>query len=853
MPISQFIVRARARLFVVCSLAAWLVTGMVAADPNRGRPLAKALEELRAGGLSIIYTTNLVVTGMRVARELPVGDPQSTLDTLLAPHGLWAREAEGGHWVVVPKSTPSDVVVVAGVVRNRDAQPVAGARVRIAEPPMQATTDERGHFRLAPVAPGPLAFDVTRSGFLPQSFIAEGTPGKPLVFDVTLVVMPVELDTIVVTPSRVRLIADRPSMLGLDRESLAELPQLANDALRALSVFPGTSGSERSAGLNVRGGRQDEVMVLLDGLEIIEPFHLKEFDSALSIVAPGTIEGIELMTGAFPADYGDRMSGVIELTTVAVGKERRIEVGLSAIDLRGLGAATIGDQARVLASVRSGSLEPAFEVSGEEDNPRFFDLFGKAGWGLGDRNDVRVQALVSNDDLDFVEGSDAEEERIRNSYRNAYLWGTHQAVLGPGWLVETMVSGSRLTLDRLSRTADAAGQRALMDERDVTILGLRQGWSRRLGKRHAVRWGIEVRDVEADYQYRDERQFHGPLAQALGRENDGVRVLDQPFRGQHYALHVTERWRPTPSLTLDLGARFDESALRDDEFVSPRLSLAWQPQPSTTVRLAWGHFYQSHRPNELRVEDGERAFQPAERAEHRIIGVDHRFEGAGWASKAGLRMRIEVYDRDISNPRSRYENLFEPLSLVPELEPDRVAVIPGHSRSRGLEVLIRARSSQRMSWLVAYTRSRTEDRIDDDWVPRGIDQPHALNAALDLDLGWGIRLNAAWRYHTGWPTTGATAELAMGEAGPVALLRLGPRFQQRLPDYHRLDVRFARTWNLQRGKLEAFFEVQNAYQHRNVIGFEVDLLPSSTDEAEAELTPILGNTALPWAGVVWRF
>ncbi len=427
--------------------------------------------------------------------------------------------------------------------------------------------------------------------------------------------------------------------------------------------------------------------------------------------------------------------------------------------------------------------------------------------------------------------------------------------MGSSWLVETLISASRLTNDRLSRALDDQGRRALMDEREVTALGIKQGWSRVFGTHHRLRWGLEARDVKADYLFADERQFTGPLARALGRDTSDERGFDQTFRGQQYAVHASERWRPADDWVLEMGVRFDESALSDDEFVSPRLSVAWSPTGGTTVRAAWGHFYQSHRPHELRVEDGESRFQPAERAEHVIVGVDHRFGGGGWAARHGIRARVELYARAISDPRPRYENLFEPFSLVPELEPDRVRVDPTSSRARGVEVMTRGRFGARVDWMVSYTRSRVEDRVDDAWVPRGVDQPHALSAMATVRMAWGLHLNAAWRLRSGWPTTAASATFGVdpGTGGPRADLVLGPRYEERLPTYHRMVLRLSRTWQIGRGSLDAFLEVQNAYGRRNVLGFEVDATVGQDGAAVARRVPILGSRVLPWAGVVWRF
>ncbi len=131
-----------------------------------------------------------------------------------------------------------------------------------------------------------------------------------------LVRTPTPLDEIVVTPSHFSMLRKKPaSSLELGREEVTALPHLFDDLYRAVTVLPGTSGGDISAQFNVRGGLHHELLVELDGIELYEPFHLKDFQGPFTIIDPEMLDAVDLDTGGFPAEYGDRMAGVLDMVS----------------------------------------------------------------------------------------------------------------------------------------------------------------------------------------------------------------------------------------------------------------------------------------------------------------------------------------------------------------------------------------------------------------------------------------------------------------------------------------------------------------------------------------------------------
>jgi hypothetical protein len=173
----------------------------------------------------------------------------------------------------------------------------------------------------------------------------------------------------------------------------------------------------------------------------------------------------------------------------------------------------------------------------------------------------------------------------------------------------------------------------------------------------------------------------------------------------------------------------------------------------------------------LQVEDGVDTFYPAQRADHLIFGFEHGFP-------RNLELRVEAYRKDYDHVRPHFENLFDPVKFMPELEPDRVEVDPDDSLARGVELTLSRQAGDPWSWWLSYAWSRVTDRIAAADVARSWDQRNTVNAGLRY-------AGARWEfgdghYHTGWPTTQPVAPT------PAAVGRSHRRYRNavRFRDYN---------------------------------------------------------------------
>ena len=675
---------------------------------------------------------------------------------------------------------------------------------------------------------------VRRPGALPGGRAKEDAPGTPRA------AVPVMQESVRVTPSRVSLMREtRAAGIGFGSDEIQALPHLGDDFFRAVTLAPGIAGNDVSAQFHVRGGRRDETQVLLDGQELYEAYHLKDIDSALSFVSSSTLKRAELSTGGFSAEYGDRMAGVLDMRTRTPSGPTIFRAGASVLSLHAGGAGGFdGDRGSWLVEARRGTADLVNELL-DTENPRYADAYVKLGYRLDDRNRLRFHLLTSDDRYLFNEVLEDESNRIDTNYRSSHFWLTHELILTPRVLVETTVSRTGLDQDRAGFENDERVQFELRDRRATEVLGVRQGWTVLAGERHQVKLGAELRAFDTEYDYRSNFVFDDPLAEIRDDPEGGETRFDGRFRADHSTLYISDRITLAESLTLELGLRRDHYSLTDERHTSPRINLAWSPFRSGVLRAAWGRYHQSQRSYELQVEDGDRTFYPTERSDHRVLGYEHLF--AQDRESGGVTLRIEVYQRKVRNPRPRFENLYEARNTFPELEPDRVRIEPDRGVAKGVELFVQGSAGKRLRWFANYAWASTEDRIDGRDVPREFDQRHALNLDVDYRIGEHWRLNAAWRYHTGWPTTPLSLEEIDNEGETVWIPVLGPLNSDRLSDYHRLDVRASREFRVGRASATFFVDVQNVYDRKNLAGFDIEI-----DEEEG----LIDSEREYWAGIL---
>ena len=640
---------------------------------------------------------------------------------------------------------------------------------------------------------GSYTLQVEAPGFETELREVEVTAGATV--EVQLKRARTELAEIVVSTSRYAL--DRDGMLDsvhLDGEAISAQPVIGEDAIRALGRLPGMSQTGVSAQSAIRGGETGELLTLLDGYPLRQAFHMPGYQSVFGVLDPGLIDDAEIYTGGFPVRYGNRMSGVFDLRTIAADSEPATALGLSvfnAMARRGGGYEPL--DADWLAAGRIGTVKPFVQaLAHDAGDPDYADAYARAGFGDPGRLRVTANALWSRDKLSIERESQDEEARIESE--NRYFWlradrDWKNGVSGSLWVGHSGVDSDRT--GSVDNPGISTG--SVSDHRSSEYWEARAGWpgNRGAGTRSKpessgpTRTRVTTTPPSATYT--------DAVAALFGRDATLTRAtLLDPDR-ERIALFGAYRWRITRDLITELGLRGQRTitagSTAESWLYDPRFNLRWQIAPATSLRVHWGRFHQTDEVHELKVEDGLVMFPEAQRSEHLIAGLDHRFGG-------GLALRVEAFRKRQSDPRPHFENLLDPMSLVPEIAPDRVMVAPASAEIRGVELSLILEESG-YTWWTSLAWSEAWDRVDGERVSRSWDQTWAATAGID----WTHR---TWRFaavagaRRGWPTT------------RVFETELGERNATRFPTRGFLDLRAERRRPLATGSLTLTFELSNA-------------------------------------------
>lgn len=819
-------------IFISWSLAALALTPQF-----EGRIVNEVLSEYQSRGYQFLYSSGTVRRGMRFENEPTQGSDLERLTSALMTLNLsLVSDSDRAFRIVnIEHPVPPTPSTVSGrVVDAKTGLPIQGALVEIGRNVM--LTDANGEFRL--VAIGDIT--LTHERYVPKRVNSPAV--KALLEFVLEPVM--SLEEMLVVSSRYAVRDRRTRAKFIDLELLESVPSLGQDPIRLTNHLPGMATVGVSAKPHVRGGLQDEVLVLFNNLELLEPFHLRDFQSIFSSFNPSVIDSIDVYTGGFPARYGDRMSGVMDFTTDPSFTSSNGEVSVSLLNTSALLHGQ-SERSTWVTSVRRGNLDILTKrINSSVGEPAYTDAYAQLRFQVRPETELDIGLIAYNDDIELSD-FDEDGEIASSKYRNVYGWAQIHHQWHEGIDGSTLFYFGRVSHRRKGFLVDEDldnGRADVLDERAFKILSLGQTLRYRLGKTSMAEFGAQVTHYDGQYDY-DGRIQRGILAELIGTQVDEQRQYRLRPKGSSGGMFFSLRGEVSRRLSLEGGLRWDYQSYglsSSDDHWSPRATAKWKMTENSELRLSLGRFFQPEAIHELQVGDGQTRFQPAQYSDQAIFSW---YQTLPWH----LSLRTEAFYKWVEDPKRRYENLFNPLVLLPELASDRLAIAPSEARVSGFELTLKYDPNDSFLGWISYTRSKAEDRVAGRWEPRVWDQGHSVAAGLSYD-GERWKIGASLLWHDGWRTTNLPT---IADSDTVIDLR---RNSGGLRDYLSLDFQISRTWQWPGQTLTAFLEVTNALSRKNVGGIEFDV-----EELEGrngyELLPMKENLLplVPSIGVRWSF
>ena len=662
---------------------------------------------------------------------------------------------------------------------------------------------------------------------------------------------PPPLDEITIVASRHAVYAASAADQFLSAEDIQQMPHMADDAFRALHRLPGIAASDFQAPFNLRGGANNEVRVQLNGVELVEPFHMRTLFQPLSIIDPGIIGEAEVLSGGFTAKHGRYMSGVVDIRTARRESRPAHEVGVSFVSAFARSGGELADgRGSYFVSGRRGYLDllaDAVVDDDEELEPRYSDLFASIDYGVTDSLDIGLETLLTQNDVRFVDPNDGED--FGENSEQQHVWLTANWLLGDNARSATsLYFGTIDSLEDGSQIEGPVQNVSRYYERNIDIASLKTDWVIPLSTDAVLEAGAEYRDLQANFDYRLDSTRRSDFVDN-GVPFQLARDIQFASDGADIAAYLSFRRRMNDRLIWELGARWDKQTYVsgvDDSQISPRFNLRYTLTDRAELRLAWGEFYQAQPIQSLDVPDADLSYYGPERAEHRVLGLRYQFSDR-------VLLQADAYQKRYMDLRPRYENLLDLYEFAPESNFDRARIEPTDGQAYGAEVTLKSSGNDHFDWWVNYTWSKVYDNFDGPRIPRNWDQRNAVTANLTW-RGERWRLSVIGRFHSGWPRTPLLVDPIVDANGNIIgiVSDLSQRNSDQFDDYSRLDLRLSRFVPLRRGSFEYYFEVFNVLDSENQCCTSNHRLSFNQGIAAApefdEFLPFF-----PSFGFVWRF
>lgn len=710
-------------------------------------------------------------------------------------------------WSGLFAQTPAPGRITGTVTARENGKALPFASVTLVGTKYGAASDEAGDFALSQVPPGTYTLLVRALGYLDWSKAGMILPpGGELRLSAALTESAIPMNEVQVTAERARRQADiRASTLDVAPVRAKTLAGVAEDVLRTLQSFPGVvAPNDFSSQLVIRGSGPDQNLIIMDDIEVFNPYRLY---GLISMFNPETASDISLVTGGFPAKYGDRLSAVLDVTNREGDRTRSMGGSLNAsitnanLVLHGRspfdfpGSYVFSARRTYYDLILGPIAKKTGLVSGDVAFPNFMDFQSKLVLEPSRGNKIIANLLFSKDAVELISGAGRKtpdsvnvSDQTRNDVAGLawHYYPSKEFYLKSGisWYLnsgDTEFGGDfvdpALNRERFESGGDTAGIRLFNVEFDSRyqfrkVAMKTEGALMLPGHLFEGGAGVDFLRTSLIWHFRPDEVFRAFM------QSHGIAYVEDFVQARAYArvnVYLQDKIRVAEGLDVQPGLRLDHYDIIRKSYLSPRLNLSYAFDPLTTMRAAWGIYRQS--PGYEKALD-QNAFYDltaaplggleAERSYHYVLGVER------WINNEWL-VRVEGYYKSFDKVivQEILQGTVYTTASIPGRDPraragwtdpvvtkgDSLTTNPingARGSSYGVEVLLEKRnlrSDARLSGWVGYSLAKAERMRDGIPTPFRFDQRHTVDIVLDYRLADWISMGIRWKYGSNFPYT----------------------------------------------------------------------------------------------------
>lgn len=752
---------------------------------------------------------------------------------------------------------------ISGEIRDsKSGESLIGATVYPVESPTKGvTTNAYGFFSLT----------------LPQgtySLAAQFVGYEKIIQPITLthsLSMKFELNESVISLGEITVNAERQdrnvasTQMGNTKINIGELKNIPvlfgeKDVLKTIQLLPGVkSAGEGNSGFYVRGGGTDQNLILLDEATVYNPSHVMGF---FSVFNSDALKDVNLIKGGMPAEYGDRLSSVLDVK-MKEGNDKEFHVngglGLIASHLT-LEGPIQKDKSSFMISGRRTYADLFLKASPNEmlknSSIYFYDLNMKMNFRIGEKDRLFVSGYFGRDDINLL--------RYSNAFQS--MWGNTTGTLRWNHLFSNklFVNTSLIYSDFTYNMQLGSDSTQVNVQSSIRDYNLKQEWQYYLNQQHTLKAGfnsiyhsfipgsvtgattISLQNSDIPKRYALENAFFLSDEYAVTdklKVNAGIRISNFNLLGPTTIYGYDNDGNITDTTTYKANQN-----IKTYWGIEPRLSANYNLNESSSIKASFARTQQYiHLLSNATSYQSTDLWIPSSGIVKPQIGDQYSLGFYKNLKNNLFETSVEVYYKNMQN-QIEYKNGAQ-FVLNKTAEADLVF---GKGSSYGLELYAKKTSGKFNGW-ISYTLSFTNREFAD--IDQGLpfpakqDRRHELSVVGIYQLSPRLALSGTWVYNTGNAVTFPSGKYLVDNR---IITFYTERNGYRMPDYHRLDL--AATWvqkKTKRFESSWSISVYNVYNRMNA--YSISFRPSETNPDQTEVVKLSLFPVLPSVSYTFKF